>query len=215
MPDAPVYLLAAGGHGSVVLDALLEMGVAVQGILDPGRKPGDSVFDVPVLGDDAWLDARDPKATLLANGAGAAPWQELRGRLFERFHARGFGFVSVRHPSAFVGRECELAEASQVMAGCVLQCRVKVGRNSVINTRVSVDHDCVVGEHVFVGPGATLCGEVHVGDHTFVGSGAVLLPGVRVGARAVIGAGAVVTRPVADGALVTGVPAMTQKGRAQ
>lgn len=215
MSETPVYLLAVGGHGSVVLDALLEMGMAVRGILDPGRKPGDSVFDVPVLGDDAWLEGQDPKGFLLANGVGAVPWQELRGHLFERFSARGFGFVSVRHPSAYVGRAAELGEGSQVMAGCVLQCRVRVGRNSVINTKVSVDHDCVIGEHVFVGPGATLCGEVQVGDHSFVGSGAVLLPGVRVGSRAVIGAGAVVTRPVADGALVTGVPAMTQKGRAQ
>ena len=214
MPEAPVYLLAAGGHGSVVLDALLEMRVPVAGILDPARRPGDSVFDVPVLGDDEWLADRDPRAMLLANGAGAVPWQDLRRRLFERFSARGFGFVNVMHPSAVVGRDGDLGEGCQVMAGCVLQCRVRVGRNSVINTRVSVDHDCVVGEHVFVGPGATLCGEVRVGDHTFVGSGAVLLPGVTVGSHAVIGAGAVVTRAVADGALVTGVPAAGRKAKA-
>ena len=213
MPEA-VYLLAAGGHGSVVLDALLEMGVKVAGILDPGKRPGDAVFGVPVLGDDEWLARCEPARTLLANGAGAVPWQDLRGKLFERFHARGFGFVSVRHPSATIGREARLEEGSQVMAGCVLQCRVRIGRNSVINTRVSVDHDCVVGEHVFVGPGATLCGDVRVGDRTFVGSGAVLLPGVKVGSGAVIGAGAVVTRTVPDGALVTGVPAAARKAKA-
>jgi sugar O-acyltransferase (sialic acid O-acetyltransferase NeuD family) len=214
MHEAPVYLLAAGGHGSVVLDALLEMGVPVAGILDPAKRPGDSVFGVPVLGGDEWLADRDPRSARLANGAGAVPWQELRGRLFDRFHARGFGFVSVRHPSAVIGRDVDLEEGSQVMAGCVLQCRVRVGRNAVINTRVSVDHDCQVGAHVFVGPGATLCGEVSVGDHTFVGSGAVLLPGVKVGNHAVIGAGAVVTRAVPDGALVTGVPAAGRKAKA-
>jgi UDP-perosamine 4-acetyltransferase len=213
MADRTVYLLAAGGHGSVVLDALLEMGVRVAGIVDPAKKPGGKVFDVPVVGGDEWLDERDPAGTLLANGAGAVPHQDLRARLFERFSKRGFGFIAVRHPSAVVGRDATLAEGSQVMAGVVVQCRVTIGRNSVVNTCVSVDHDCVVGDHVFIGPGATLCGEVRVGQGAFVGAGSTLMPGVTIGDRAIVGAGAVVHRHVPEGALVTGVPAKRQTGR--
>ena len=214
MSDKPVYLVAAGGHGSVVLDALAEMGVAVAGIVDPKMQAGARVFGVPVLGGDAWLDSRKPGEVVLANGAGATPYDNLRGTLYRKFHERGFEFVSVRHPSAAVGRECDLAEGSQVMAGCVVQCRARIGRNVVVNTRASVDHDCVVEDHVFIGPGATLCGEVRIGSGTFVGAGAVILPGIRVGSGAIVAAGAVVARDVADGALVMGVAA-AQKGRRQ
>ena len=63
MNDKPVYLLAAGGHGSVVLDALAEMGVAVAGIVDPAMRAGASVFDIPVLGGDAWLEDATPRGT--------------------------------------------------------------------------------------------------------------------------------------------------------
>lgn len=213
MAERPVYLLAAGGHAAVVLDALLAAGVRVEGILDPARRPGEQVFGVPVLGDDAWLAARDPATLLLANGAGQVPRADVRERLFEGFKARGFGFVPVRHPSAVVGREAQLAEGSQVMAGAVVQCRARIGRNAVVNTRASVDHDCVVGDHAFVGPGATLCGDVRVGAGAFVGSGAVVLPGVAVGARAIVGGGALVARDVPDGAIVTGVPAAARRER--
>jgi len=212
MNEKPVYLLAAGGHGSVVLDALAQMGVVVAGIVDPAMREGERVFGIPVLGGDAWLDGRRPEELLLANGAGAQPYDNLHGTLFERYRPRGFEFVCVRHPSAVVGRDAAFAEGSQVMAGCVVQCRARIGRNVVINTRASVDHDCVVEDHAFVGPGVTLCGEVRIGEGTFVGAGAVILPGIRIGARAIVAAGAVVARHVPAGALVVGVAA-SQKGR--
>ena len=44
MAERRIYLLAAGGHASVVLDALLAAGVRVAGILDPARKPGETIL---------------------------------------------------------------------------------------------------------------------------------------------------------------------------
>lgn len=212
MTERRVILLAGGGHGSVVADALRAAGVQVQGVVDPASA---GVLGLPWLGDDAWLDGEAPGGIVLANGAGAAPGYGLRRRLYTERRAQGFRFLSVRHPAAVVGSECVLAEGSQLMAGCVLQCRVRLGENSVVNTRASVDHDCEVGVHAFVGPGATLCGDVQVGDGAFIGAGAVLLPGVRVGAGAVVAAGAVVVRDVAAGAWVRGHPAAPMKNKGE
>lgn len=207
MSDRTVYVVGAGGHGSVVIDALLRMEVRVAGIVDPRLAPDSAIFGVPVVGGDAWLDQCDPAKVLLANGVGRTPHESARQELFERLERRGFGFIAVRHPSAEVGRDATLGDGSQVMAGAVVQCRARIGRNTVINTRASVDHDCTVGDHAFVGPGATLCGDVSIGSGAFLGAGAIVLPGVAVGERAVVGAGAVVARPVADGVRVRGVPA--------
>lgn len=199
-------LLAAGGHGRVVLDALLSQGQQVDGILDSGLAVGESIFGIPVLGADAWLDAHDPSAFMLANGAGA-PTSPLRRRLFEQWIARGFAFVSLRHPSVVLGREVELQPGSQVMAGAVVQSRCQIGPNAVVNTRASIDHDCHIGAHAFIAPGAVLCGGVRVGVGAFVGAGAVLLPGIHIGDGAVVGAGATVIRDVAALQQVTGTPA--------
>lgn len=207
MTQPKVLLLAAGGHGRVVLDALLCQGVRVHGVLDPRLKAGELIMGVPALGTDQWLDTQAPGSYALANGAGATPMMSLRRKLFMQWSDKGFAFAGARHPSAVVGRDVSLATDCQLMAGTVIQTGTSIGANSVVNTRASIDHDCQIGRHVFVGPGAVLCGAVHLGTGSFIGAGAVLLPGVRIGEGAVVGAGATVTRDVPDGQVVMGCPA--------
>ena len=204
----PVYLLGGGGHGRVVLDALLSSDANVAGVLDPDLKAGDHVFGVPVMGGDEFLDQFALTEVLLVNGLGANPYVYNRMKLFEELKARGFSFDAVRHPSAVIGRECNLGISSQIMAGVVLQSRVRVGDNAVINTHASVDHDCVIGTHAFVSPGVVLSGDVLVEESAFIGAGAIVLPGIKIGANVVIGAGAVVTKNIPDGWIITGNPAV-------
>ena len=204
----PVYLLGGGGHGRVVLNALLSSGVNVAGVLDPNLKVGDMVFGVPVRGGDEFLDQLSPESMLLVNGLGANPYVDNRKRLFEEMKTRGFSFDAVRHPSAVIGQECNLGTRSQIMAGAVLQNRVQVGDNAVINTHAIVDHDCVIGTHAFVSPGVVLSGDVLVGESAFIGAGVVMLPGIEIGVNVVIGAGAVVTKSVPDRWVIAGNPAI-------
>ena len=203
-----VFLVGGGGHGRVALDTLLSSGVNVAGVLDPGLKVGDRVFGVPVMGGDGFLDQIAPADVLLVNGLGANPCVRGRRRLFEDLKTRGFSFDAVHHPSAVIGRECGLGEGSHIMAGAVLQNRVRIGDNAVVNTRASVDHDCAIGAHAFVSPGAVLSGNVLVAESAFIGAGAVVLPGIEIGENVVIGAGAVVTQSVPDGWIVAGNPAV-------
>ena len=204
----PVYLLGGGGHGRVVLDALLSSDANVAGVLDPDLKAGDHVFGVPVMGGDEFLDQFALTEVLLVNGLGANPYVYNRMKLFEELKARGFSFDAVRHPSAVIGRECNLGASSQIMAGAVLQNRVRIGDNAVINTHASIDHDCVIGTHAFVSPGVVLSGDVLVEESAFIGAGAIVLPGIKIGANVVIGAGAVVTKNIPDGWIITGNPAV-------
>jgi UDP-perosamine 4-acetyltransferase len=191
-----------------VLDALLGTGAEVAGILDPGLEVGTAVFGVPVVGGDDWLARAEPAEMLLALGIGVTRGRSRRRELFETYRQKGFTFVAVLHSSAIVGRDTALAEGCQIMAGAVLQCRVDIGANAVINTRSSVDHGCRIGAHVFVSPGVTICGDVDVGEQAFIGSGAVVFPGVRVGRATVVGAGSVVRHSVPAGSVVAGNPAV-------
>lgn len=214
MTEKKCLLLAAGGHGRVVLDTLLSQGLLVHGILDPSLPVGDAVFGVPVLGPDEWLDDCESTEFVLANGVGATPHGTLRQRLYERWTVRGFGFVALRHPGASVAREVLLRDGSQIMAGVVVQPRCLIGPNAVINTCASIDHDCEVGDSAFIGPGAALCGGVRVGVGAFVGAGAVVLPGVQIGDNAVVGAGGIVTHNVPSGVQVLGSPARLRHSQA-
>jgi sugar O-acyltransferase (sialic acid O-acetyltransferase NeuD family) len=202
-----IYLVACGGHGRVVLDALISSKQTVSGIIDAKLEPGSEIFGVKVLGDDSYLQNLDPLSTTLINGLGSTGNTRGRIELFERFSKLGFKFYGVVHPGASVGAECKIDQSAQIMAGVVLQNRVEVGKNVVINTRSSIDHDVVISEHTVVSPGAIISGSVKIGRGAFVGAGAVIIQGIKIGEGCVIGAGAVVRHHVTANTTVVGNPA--------
>lgn len=203
-----VYVLGAGGHGRVVLETLLANRIRVTGILDAKAELSGLVLGVPVLGGDDYLDNLSTAKTLLVNGLGANPKTLNRQKLFAKMKALGFRFKSFAHPAAIVSRTAKIGEGCQIMAGAVLQCGVVLAENAVINTRSSIDHDCIIGSHAFIAPGVTLCGDVRVASSAFIGAGAVAIPNIRIGENAIVGAGAVLTKSVPDGWVVAGNPAV-------
>lgn len=205
----PIIVLGGGGHARVIIDALLACNAAIKGLVDPALVACETgAFGVRVLGGDEVLEGIDPADVQLANGIGSTQSTERRRARFEHFLRLGFAFATVIHPSATLARDLRLAEGAQIMAGAVLQSGTTLGRNALVNTRASLDHDCLIGDHVHVAPGATLSGGVIVGDGTHIGSGAVVIQGVRIGRGCLIGAGAVVLKDVPDGAML-----VTPQGR--
>jgi len=207
-----VVVIGAGGHAKVLLNALAEAGVTVAGLTDANPAlHGTHVLGANVLGDDAALDGFPAAHTMLVNGLGTIAESPVRRHVFERLRSRGYRFLTVVHPSAIIGREVDLAEGAQVMAGAILQPGAAVGENSLMNTGAHVDHDCVIGRHVHLAPGVTLSGDVRVGDGSHIGTGAAVIQGVRIGSGCMVGAGAVVVRDVPDGDRVSGVPARSMR----
>ena len=201
------YLIACGGHGRVVLDALLATDKKIDGIIDAQLELGSLIFGVPVVGTDDFIKTLDPKKTELVNGLGSTKNTQARQEIYNRLTKMGFEFIGVQHSSATIGAECEIALSTQIMAGAVLQNRVRTGENCVINTRASVDHDANIADHVVISPGAIISGSVKIGYGTLIGAGAVIIQGIEIGDNCVVGAGAVVRHSVNDSVTVVGNPA--------
>ena len=71
-----------------------------------------------------------------------------------------------------------------------------IGAGTIVNTRASVDHDCLVGRFVHIAPGATLSGGVRLDDGCHIGVGATVVQNITIGGGALVTAGAVVTSDV-------------------
>jgi len=204
----PIIVLGAGGHAKVLIDALLASSALIAGIVDPDPTlVGTTILGVPLLGGDDVVSEFPNSEIQLVNGLGSVGLPVKRQQLFERFKGLGYDFATVIHPSAVVGSDVVLAEGAQVMAGAVIQPGCRIGINSVINTRASVDHDCIIGDHVHIAPGVTMSGGVQVGNGTHLGTGATIIQGASIGNGCLVAAGAVVTRDVIAGTMVRGVPA--------
>ncbi|MFV0422580.1 acetyltransferase [Oleidesulfovibrio sp.] len=204
-----VILAGAGGHGKVVLDAVRLSGDEMLACVDADAERAGSLFQgVPVCGTEASLAQYDVSEVFLVNGVGYVGGRNVRAEVFMRLTRTGWSFAVVRHPAAIIAASATLAQGAQVLAGAVVAPCAQIGVNTIINHRAVIDHDCVIGDHTHVAPGATLCGNVQLGVNVFVGAGATIIPGIKVGAGAVIGAGATVLRDVPAEAVVGGTPAM-------
>jgi sugar O-acyltransferase (sialic acid O-acetyltransferase NeuD family) len=183
-----VYLIGAGGHGKVVLDALLLLGCDARLLDADAALEGKRVLGRPVEREERVLASLEGPARFFVAVADGSS----RQRVVERWEGRGHRLVRVVHPGAQVSRFAALEDGVAVMAQAVIQADARIGKGAVVNTGASVDHDCAVGEYAHVAPGACLAGGVQVGALAWVGIGSSVREGVAIGARTVVGAGAAV-----------------------
>lgn len=82
---------------------------------------------------------------------------------------------------------------------------ISIGDDVTISTNVKIlAHDASMG---YVTGGACKVGRVDIGNHVFIGHGATILCNVRIGDYAIIGAGSVVTTDVPPYTVYAGNPA--------
>ncbi|WP_339060489.1 acetyltransferase [Tepidibacillus marianensis] len=202
----PIIVIGGGGHAKVLIEILRLQSAYILGITLPNHNQ-NTRFGLNVIGNDNEVLKYDPKEIRLVNGIGSIGDTRKRQELYEYFKSKGYIFANVIHPLSILSNEIELSEGIQIMAGSIIQPGTRIGENTIVNTKVSIDHDCEVGSHVHFAPGVTLSGRIKVENGVHIGTGATVIQGVTLGKNSVIGAGAVVIRDVPKEVVVVGVPA--------
>lgn len=189
-------LIGAGGHARVVQELAELCGANIVGVCDPKfEDTAEQQWNgLRVLGGDAYLAETDPTSVLLLNGVGMLPGNGIRKTVYDRFTQMGFRFPPLLHPFAWVSTSASICDGAQIMAGVVVQPGARIGENTIVNTRSSIDHDSYLGANCHLAPGAILCGDVRIGDSSFIGAGATVVQAVIVAPGRVIKAGSLTTR---------------------
>ena len=206
-PRRRILIVGTGDHARVVADLVAAAGHDLVGFVEPapGREPVSPIASVPLftgLDDDGWVADHRGTAVVVAIGA-----NDVRRRLHDRCVQLDLVPLEVVHPTAVLLGGATVEAGSQLCAQALVGVSARVGRDVIVNTAASVDHDVVLEDHAFVGPGARLAGRVRVGEEAHVGIGAVVREGITIGRGALVAAGAVVVEDVPAGARVAGVPA--------
>ena len=119
----------------------------------------------------------------------------------------GLPLIGIRADNTVLMDEVELGPGACLSAFACITSNVKAGVCLHANLYSYIEHDCVIGDFVTLGPGAKVNGNVTVEDCAYFGAGAVIRQGLTIGKGAIVGMGAVVTKDVLPGQTVIGNPA--------
>lgn len=176
-----IVLIGGGGHCKVVINAIKnEAKFDIHGILDTGLAKGASVLGVPVIGRDDMLPELSKQLKYAFIAFGSIGNCEARKKIYADLKNNGLELPFIKHPDAVVAEDVEVEEGTFIAAGVVINPGTRIGKNAIINTNSSVDHDCKIGDFVHIAPGVTLSGGVEVKNEVHIGTGAKVIQNVCV-----------------------------------
>lgn len=201
-------IYGTGGSGREVHEIASSLG--------PGRRWDEIVFvdDVTdrrelygsaVMPFDELASRRSPGEVEFVVAVGEPASREL---LFDRVEARGFGFATIVHPSAFVSPSARLGRGVFVKMQSIVSAEAVLEDNVFVQANVIVGHDVRVGRHTQVSAFTHLAGHAEVGQRCYLGVRASVREECRMGDDVVLAMGAVVMeKRVPSRVLAMGNPA--------
>jgi sugar O-acyltransferase (sialic acid O-acetyltransferase NeuD family) len=121
--------------------------------------------------------------------------------------ARGAKFISLIHPTAYIGQRVKWGEGLIVAPRANIGPDVKLGDFVTINTNSVLGHDTDVGEGTTFYGYDVIAGKCIIEEGVSVYLNAALAPGIKIGKNVKIGIGSVVVKSVKADVTVFGNPA--------
>jgi sugar O-acyltransferase (sialic acid O-acetyltransferase NeuD family) len=197
-------LVGYSGHGLVVAETAMIMGINIFGYTDITKK-NKNPYKFKHLGYEKSKNFKywdKNKKYILGIGSNLS-----RSKTFNFIKAKGHNFLKIISPNASISKFSITGEGTFIARNVTINPFAEIGDYCIINSSSSIDHECILSDGVHIAPGAILCGNVKIGKNTFIGANSVLKEGVEVGENAIIGAGSVVLSNVKKNSVVYGRPA--------
>lgn len=198
-----LIIIGARAMGRETCTYAQEAGLTVKGFLDSKADALSGLADYPpVLGAVEDYQIVDGDVFVCALGD-----PEFKQRYVDVIAAKGGRFVSVVHPTAYVGHNVKIGDGSIICPNATITNDTILGEHVILNVGASINHDNRIGSFSTICPGCRLAGRVTIGKYVFIGTGALLIPDVSLGDNVYVAAGATVTKSFESGRLM-GVPAI-------
>jgi len=197
-----LVIVGARAMGRETYAYACECGMKVKGFLDSNANALDE-FDgyPPILDSVERYHPCDEDVFVIALGE-----PEYKVKYAQVIAEKGGKFVSVVHPTAYVGKNVKIGAGCIICPSATITNDAQIGDHVIINVGASINHDNCIGDGCTICPGARLAGRVKIGKKVFVSIGSLIIPDVHLGDDVFVAAGAVVTKSF-DKGRVMGVPA--------
>ena len=197
-----VIIIGAGGHAKVIADIIYKSGDNLIGFLDDNlaNKGKEIYLGKKVLGTTKDIEIYNKNYFIIGIGNNS-----IRKKINNENNLKLYTAI---HPSAIIAEDVKIGTGSVIMAGVVINPGTVIGKNCIINTCSSLDHDNLLEDYVHISPGAHLAGTVSVKEGTWICTGAIVKNNITIGKNNIIGAGGVVIKDIIEeNGTYIGVPA--------
>ena len=202
-----IILAGGGGHCKSCIDVIETMGkYEIYGIIDIAEKVGHKVLNYKVIGTDADIPRYAEQGFSFLITAGHVKENFLRKKLFQIISSVNGKLETIKANAAYVSRYAEIGRGTIIMHNAIVNAKVKIGDNCIINSGALLEHDTVIANHVHVSTMAAINGGCIIGENSFIGSNSVIVQGVSISSECTIGAGTVVHKNILTKGIYAGNP---------
>ena len=209
MNKQKVIIVGSSGHSKVIIDIFeKENKYQIVGLLDAFRKIGEETLGYKVIGKEDNLPdllSKNPNCKIFI--AIGDNW--IRKKVMDKIVeiVPNIDFATTIHPSAQIGKNVQIGNGTAIMAGAIINSATTIGDFTIINTKASIDHDCIMLNFSSLAPNVTTGGSVSIGEFSAISIGATIKHGISIGKHSVIGAGALLMKNCGDNLIMYGIPA--------
>ena len=161
-------LVGMGGHGKVVLDAVLsnlETNIKVIGFLDDNET--EEIFGIKNLGKiKDWKNYIDKKFHIAIGN------NNFRKELSEKIGRDKL--VTIVHKTAYVGNSVQIGDGSYIGAMVVINSESIIGKSCIVNTGSIVEHNCKLGDYSHLSYRVLIGSDSQISSESMIDMGKIL-----------------------------------------
>ena len=203
-----IVVIGGSGHAKVVISILKKLNdYEIIGYTDSENK--GKILGVRYLGKDEILEKLflNKNVNNAVIGIGQIKNAHSRKETIKKLLNIGFEFPVIISPDSVINEDSKICQGTVVMDGVIIQTSTNIGKFCIINTKSSLDHDCMIGDYIHIAPGVTISGGVEIGDNSLIGASATIIQYKKIGKNIIIGAGSVVVNDLIESGTYFGIPA--------
>ncbi|WP_294707357.1 hypothetical protein [uncultured Fusobacterium sp.] len=161
-------LVGVGGHGKVVLDAVLSnsnINIKIIGFLDDGEI--EEIMGIKKLGNiKDYIKYKDKKFHIAIGN------NVFREKLSKEISEKNL--ITIIHKTAYVSSMSNIGNGSYIGAMSVINPRCKIGKGCIVNTGTIVEHDCYIGDYSHLSYRVLVGSESKISSKTMIEMGKIL-----------------------------------------
>jgi len=158
-----IILIGAGGHGKVLVDAIILQGkYEIAGFVDSKIDIGTEIFrNYRVILQQNELSKISNYADFFIVAIG-------NNTIREKIYAEAEKYIKpaiIIHPSAIIGSDVSIGDGTVVLINSVINTCSRIGKNAIVNSGVIIDHECTIGSHIHLSIGTLVGSNTVIGDN--------------------------------------------------